>query len=113
MTSETLSARATLQITVLGLLASAAAAFLATLSVHFLWNRAGRVRGVARYPADASSAGQTSDEPWPPVQPAVGTEMPADVPRHFTEDIVVPGFTETGQDVERQDDTEGRSPEGV
>jgi hypothetical protein len=49
----------------------------------------------------------------PDPQPAVDTSMPTKVPDHFTEDVILPGFTETGQDVERDDETEGRSPEGV
>lgn len=47
------------------------------------------------------------------VQPAVDTEMTVEIPHHFTEDLIVPGLTETGQDVLRDDDTLGRSPEGV
>jgi hypothetical protein len=48
-----------------------------------------------------------------PQQPEVDLAMPATVPGHFTEELVIPGFTETGADVERDDDTLGRSPEGV
>lgn len=48
-----------------------------------------------------------------PVQPAIGKEMPDAVPSHFTEDLIVPGFTATGADVERQDDVFERSPSGV
>lgn len=48
-----------------------------------------------------------------PIQPAVDTVMQADVPQHFTEDVVIPGFTETGMDVEHQDETGGGSPQGV
>lgn len=48
-----------------------------------------------------------------PIQPGIIREMPAHVPHHFTEELIVPGFTETGQDVEQQDDELGRSPEGV
>ena len=46
-------------------------------------------------------------------QPAVGTAAPPDVPHHFSEDLVVPGFTETGAEISHDDETEGGSPEGV
>lgn len=49
----------------------------------------------------------------PPIEPAIDTFMPATLPQHFTEDLILPGLTETGQDVERQDDMFGRSPEGA
>lgn len=49
----------------------------------------------------------------PAPQPDVNTVMPAQVPTHFTENVIVPGFTETGADIEEQDDRLGRSPEGV
>jgi hypothetical protein len=48
-----------------------------------------------------------------PPQPEVDMAMPATVPTHFTEELILPNFTETGADVERDDDTRGRSPEGV
>lgn len=48
-----------------------------------------------------------------PPQPEVDLAMPATMPGHFTEELVIPGFTETGADVERDDDTLGRSPEGA
>ena len=46
-------------------------------------------------------------------QPAVGDRMSAGVPRHFSEDVVIPGVTFTGVDVRAQDKREGRSAEGV
>lgn len=48
-----------------------------------------------------------------PQQPDVDMAMPATIPSHFTEELILPRFTETGADVERDDDTWGRSPEGV
>jgi hypothetical protein len=48
-----------------------------------------------------------------PLQPAVDRAMQAEVPDHFSEELIVPGFTATGADIERQDETLGRSPEGV
>jgi hypothetical protein len=48
-----------------------------------------------------------------PPQHEVDTAMPSQVPNHFSENLIVPGITETGADVERDDDTLGRSPEGV
>jgi len=48
-----------------------------------------------------------------PIQPAVSRQMSVELPHHFTEDLVIPGITETGIGIERQDDTLGRSPEGV
>lgn len=71
------------------------------------------VSTVAGAIAQILRAGSTPHELPPDAQPAVDTSMPAEVPHHFTEDLIVPGFTETGADVERQDDEDGRSPEGV
>lgn len=34
-------------------------------------------------------------------------------PPHFTENIIVPGFTETGEQIMEQDAEQGWSPEGV
>lgn len=48
-----------------------------------------------------------------PPQPDVDVAVPATVPSHFTEELVIPGITETGADVERDDETLGRSPEGI
>lgn len=46
--------------------------------------------------------------------PNVLTGTPTtDAPPHFTEDIIVPGFTETGEQIMEQDAEHGRSPEGV
>ena len=47
------------------------------------------------------------------VQPAVDAQMAADMPEHFSEDLVIPGFTQTGIDIEEQDAQSGRSSEGV
>jgi hypothetical protein len=38
---------------------------------------------------------------------------PAGVPRHFSEDLIVPGVTQTGDQIARDDATQGWSPEGV
>jgi len=48
-----------------------------------------------------------------PVQPGVNTSAPVDAPTHFSEDVIVPGFTETGTQVLEDDNALGRSPEGV
>ena len=47
------------------------------------------------------------------VQPAVDTEMPAAPPSHFSEDLVIPGFTETGAQIEEDDDAQRPSPGNV
>jgi hypothetical protein len=62
--------------------------------------------------APAPEIDTTGAERIPP-QPDVEAAMPAGVPGHFTEELVIPGFTETGADVERDDGALGRSPEGV
>lgn len=67
----------------------------------------GAARLARRLKGSGDAAGRV------PVQPAVDRAMPAQVPDHFTEELIIPGLTETGADVERQDDTIGRSPEGV
>lgn len=48
-----------------------------------------------------------------PIQPAINTEAPSGVPDHFTENLLVPGHTYSGIQIEEQDDRLGRSPEGV
>jgi hypothetical protein len=47
------------------------------------------------------------------VQPAVETEMDSTLPHHFSEDLIIPGFIQTGVEVEQRDAESGRSPEGV
>jgi hypothetical protein len=47
------------------------------------------------------------------VQPAVGTSISAKAPHHFSEELVVPGVTRTGVEIELEDAQDGRSPEGV
>ena len=59
----------------------------------------------------AASGG--SREEQDPIQPAVDTVAPAEVPHHFTETLLVPGYTFTGEQILEQDDADGRSPEGV
>src|ERR1700682_6481778 len=46
-------------------------------------------------------------------QPAADTRAQGRAPSDFSEDSVLPGFTETGADVLRHDGERGRSPEGV
>ncbi|HEX6506984.1 MAG TPA: hypothetical protein VF221_05060 [Chloroflexota bacterium] len=65
-----------------------------------------RGMGIVRSPGDMPVH---DDAP----QPMVDTTVLAPKPRHFTEDIVIPGKTFTGADVLEQDDRLGRSPEGV
>lgn len=107
MERERLTTRNSLQIAGLGVLVSAIVSLGVIFTMRFL-------TGSQRPSSDTDewSNGSARGTP-PPVQPAVGIEMPATVPHHFTEDVVIPGFTETGQDIELQDDTDGRSPEGV
>lgn len=70
--------------------------------------------GAAHASFAAASNGNLAGTPvTPPIQPAVTAQMAAHVPDHFSEELIVPGFTETGQDIERQDEEHGRSPEGV
>ena len=45
-----------------------------------------------------------------PIQPAVNTAAPAQMPHHFSEDLLVPGLTHSGTEIAQQ---EGRNPEGV
>jgi hypothetical protein len=62
---------------------------------------------------EEARAEQQPSRQQPPIQPAVDTVLSASIPHHFSEDLVIPGFTATGADIVRQDDREGRSPEGV
>ena len=48
-----------------------------------------------------------------PEQPATDRPITETAPLHFTEEIVVPGITETGEQIEQHDDTLGRSRGGV
>lgn len=95
MNEESLANLKPYQIVGLAVILSAAAA----LAVAFLLRR-GRSR-------DESPAARV------PPQPAVSTNSEPGVPQHFTEDLVVPGFTETGAEVSQEDETDGRSPEGA
>lgn len=107
MEREPITTKNSLQIAALGVLVSAMVSLSIIFTLRFL--AASRACSPAM---DTSSNGSTRGTP-PPIEPAIGIEMPATVPQHFTEDVVIPGFTETGQDVELQDDIDGRSPEGV
>jgi hypothetical protein len=44
---------------------------------------------------------------------APGAAAPSGVPNHFSEDLTIPGFTATGEQIAEQDANEGHSPEGV
>jgi hypothetical protein len=43
-------------------------------------------------------------------QPAIDPEQ---VPQHFSEDLIIPGFTQTGAEIADEDARDGRSHEGV
>ena len=54
--------------------------------------------------------------PVPPefaTQPAVPHGQEERTPDHFTEELLVPGITHTGEEIAEQDRENGRSPEGV
>jgi hypothetical protein len=100
MNREQLAELNAVQIAGLTLLASTAVA----VGVFVIFRR--RSRSGERQ-EDDSKASQA------PIQPAVNTVAPAEVPQHFSEDLLVPGFTESGVEIAEQDRAEGRSPEGV
>lgn len=100
MNNRRLAELGPLQLAAIAMAASIASALLVVLAGRLWTNNQGS-------PIDDSGVERI------PSQPDVDTAMPADVPSHFTEELIVPGFTETGADVERDDDTLGRSPEGV
>jgi hypothetical protein len=56
---------------------------------------------------------QTPDGSETSRQEAERTMSGAEIPTHFSEDLIIPGKTATGPEIEDQDATEGRSPEGV
>lgn len=107
MEREGLTARNTLQIAALGVLVSAIVSLGVIFTIRLLTG------GRRRSPEQEQWANGSTRGTPPPIQPTVDIEMPVRVPHHFSEDVVIPGFTETGQDIERQDDIDGRSPEGV
>ena len=82
------------QIAGLAVLTSTAAAITVLLAMR---------RFAGRTPVGAASARDS----------APGEAMAAQIPHHFSENLLVPGFTETGAQVLEDDDRLGRSPEGV
>jgi hypothetical protein len=84
-----------LQIALLAMAASTVAAVGTLLGL--------RRFGIVRKPSGANEV----------AVPAVPTRTGTSFPNHFSEEIVVPGITYTGAEVQKQDEREGRSPEGV
>jgi hypothetical protein len=65
-------------------------------------------------PPDAAPPAAGLDSVSPVQQPDEVTPTPtAAAPPHFTENIIVPGLTETGEQIMRDDAQHGRSPEGA
>jgi hypothetical protein len=95
---DRLSGLGALQIAVLAIVGSTIAAVTTSMALR----RIGMVHG-------RSGANRAAVQP----QPAVPVTTKTTVPTHFTEDIVLPGITYTGADVQEQDERSGRSPEGV
>jgi hypothetical protein len=95
---DRLSALSALQIAVLAIAGSTLAA-VATLI------------GLRRLGLVGNRLHDNSDAVQP--QPGVGDTMSSAVPRHFSEDVVIPGMTYTGLDIQEQDERDGRSAEGV
>jgi hypothetical protein len=104
MQSDQLSNTKTYRVAAVAGIAAIIASSLTALTVIFLlrWRR--------QTQADKRDELQAEQVP---TQPAVNTSAPARMPDHFTENLLVPGFTHTGPEIARQDDLEGRSPEGV
>jgi hypothetical protein len=73
---------------------------VAALAVVFVLRRS----GILGAPARASEA---------ETQPAVPHSSSSGTPRHFSEELLVPGKTFTGQDVAEQDRSKGQSSEGI
>jgi hypothetical protein len=84
------------QIAGLAILAST----LAALGMVFLLRRSGVLGAPPLSPEMAT-------------QPAVPHASDNGTPNHFTEELLVPGITYTGEEVAQQDREAGRSPEGV
>jgi hypothetical protein len=93
---DRLSALSALQIAALAIAGSTIAAVTTLIGLR----RLGMVR-------------RRTSENFENAQPSVQVRMPPTVPNHFSEEVVIPGVTYTGADVLRQDELEGRSPEGV
>jgi hypothetical protein len=107
---DQLSRLSPLQLVLLAIGASALAA-VAMLFMIGIKRRSGSPRGPGSDRHAAAEPDLYKEEV--PVQPAVDTVMQADIPDHFTEDLIVPGFTETGAEIQKDDETLGRSPEGA
>ncbi len=95
---DRLSALSALQIAVLAVAGSTLAAVATLIGLR-------RLGLVGNRPRD------TPDEAQP--QAAVGQRDAPGIPRHFSEDLVIPGVTHTGVEIREQDAREGRSAEGV
>lgn len=93
---DRLSALSALQIAALAIAGSTIAAVTTLIGLR----RLGMVR-------------RRTSENFESAQPAAQVRMPPTVPSHFSEEVVIPGVTYTGADILRQDELEGRSPEGV
>jgi hypothetical protein len=95
---DRLSALSALQIAVLAIAGSTVAAIATLIGLRRLGLAGNRPNG---------------DSNTMQPQPAVGDRMSAEVPRHFSEDVVIPGMTFTGVDTRERDEQASRSPEGV
>lgn len=65
--------------------------------------RAMIVRGQQESKLESSSAAEATRKE------ATGPE----IPRHFSEELLIPGLTHSGVEIVQEDESNGRSPEGV
>jgi len=79
---------------------AALASTVAALAVVFILRRTGILGAPAIAPEGRIHAG-------------VPHSADSETPRHFSEELLVPGKTFTGTQVAEQDRSEGQSPEGV
>lgn len=66
---------------------------------------------VRRFASRLGTGGENSGRAM--MQPGVGLAPDTGTPRHFSENLIVPGVTESAAEISAQDARQGRSPEGA
>jgi hypothetical protein len=106
MTKDTDSSLNGFAIAALAMVTSTAVA----IAIYFgLRRKSGRLASPPGQPTAARHSRGRADVPAPPGRPS---RAPG-APDHFSENLILPGFTQTGDEISEQDARQGRSTEGV